>query len=227
NSSDIENIDSNSIYEFQYLKTTKMNDIEEGISLSEENIDIDENIQQKINDDINGDCNEFEILYLNPIRNKEKILLEEIEKFSIQLYGTYEIRVKGIPYLLKNKPKFPAINEKNLINIEKARSTIYQNENKDEEFLTILVYNSKFENNFDKALEDIYGKGCINPKIPRTDFVAVNEKKIINLLKDSIYDNYAISKNIHDKRDKFLWFMKTKKVKNAEDIEIYFSEFFS
>ncbi|CAG8743371.1 2907_t:CDS:1, partial [Dentiscutata erythropus] len=126
------NIDSNSIYEFQYLKTTKMNDsmnkismlndtitiikeqlknirdsVEEGISLSEENIDIDENIQQKINDDINGDCNEFEILYLNPIRNKEKILLEEIEKFSIQLCGTYEIGVKGIPYLLKNKPKFP------------------------------------------------------------------------------------------------------------------------
>ncbi|CAG8812469.1 37872_t:CDS:2, partial [Gigaspora margarita] len=92
------------------------------------------------------------------------------------------------------------INEKNLIDIEEARSTICQNENKNGEFLTLLVYNSNFENNLDKALVDIYGKGCINPKIPRTNFFAKNEKKIINLLKDNIYDNCAISKNIHDKR---------------------------
>ncbi|CAG8452944.1 5201_t:CDS:1 [Cetraspora pellucida] len=82
--------------------------VEEGNSLSEEIIDIDD-IQQTINDtihDINGKCKEFEILYLNPICNEVKILLEKIEKFSIRLCGAYEIRVKEVPYSIENKIKF-------------------------------------------------------------------------------------------------------------------------
>ncbi|CAG8492779.1 12004_t:CDS:1 [Cetraspora pellucida] len=49
--------------------------VEEGNSLSEEIIDIDD-IQQKINNtihDINGECKEFKILYLNPICYDVKI----------------------------------------------------------------------------------------------------------------------------------------------------------
>ncbi|CAG8637153.1 22164_t:CDS:2 [Cetraspora pellucida] len=54
-----------------------------------------------------GECKEFEIFYLNSIHHKVKILLEEIEKFSIRLCGAYEIGVKEVSYSLENKIKFP------------------------------------------------------------------------------------------------------------------------
>ncbi|CAG8855029.1 36716_t:CDS:1, partial [Gigaspora margarita] len=80
--------------------------VEESINLLEENINID-GIQQKIMHDINGECNEFEIFYLKPIRKEVKILLEEVEKFNIRLYGAYEIGIREVPYSQENKIKFP------------------------------------------------------------------------------------------------------------------------
>ncbi|KAF0433857.1 hypothetical protein F8M41_004984 [Gigaspora margarita] len=80
--------------------------VEEIISLSEENIDID-GIQQKIMHDINGGYNEFEILYLRPIHKEIKILLEEVEKVIFQSFDAYEIGVREVPYSRENKIKFP------------------------------------------------------------------------------------------------------------------------
>ncbi|CAG8853987.1 23913_t:CDS:2, partial [Gigaspora margarita] len=122
NSSAITYVDSYLIYEFQSEQATKINDaitfsmneismlndaiinieaqlkdirdsVEKSINLLEENINIDE-------------CNEFEILYLKPIRKEVKILLEEVEKFNIRLCGTYEIGVREVPYSRENKIKF-------------------------------------------------------------------------------------------------------------------------
>ncbi|CAG8824673.1 24596_t:CDS:1, partial [Gigaspora margarita] len=134
-SSAITNVDSYLIYEFQSERATKINDtitfsmneismlndtitnigaqlkdirdsVEESINLLEEKINID-GIQQKIMHDINRECNKFEILYLTPICKEVKILLEEVEKFNIRLYGAYEIGVREVPYSQENKIKFP------------------------------------------------------------------------------------------------------------------------
>ncbi|CAG8737505.1 26294_t:CDS:2, partial [Racocetra persica] len=76
----IENIDSYLIYEIQPTFSNKISMLNDTI------------IEAK---DIRDSVEEV------------KILLEEIEKFSIRLCSAYEIGVKEVPYSLENKIKFP------------------------------------------------------------------------------------------------------------------------
>ncbi|CAG8731993.1 9185_t:CDS:1 [Dentiscutata erythropus] len=87
--------------------------VEERIRLSEEIIDIESIHQNLFDSTINisiGECNEFEILYLNKIRNDVAILKEGIAEFNIRFCGAYEIDeiiVKEVLYFLRNRIKFP------------------------------------------------------------------------------------------------------------------------